>query len=525
MRIAALDRYINRTGKKHSRKHSRQTFLAASFHKALKTLKIQLPMAVVIAASDFLLHNAKDSSDATTIAVLALLCVQIYTAQTAGIRQGLLSAGLVVAYNNYVIVSSLPGSGLTLETLQRGAVISIAFPILAFVIGRLKERNDSLLLREKTARKKAEDSERQLRFMAESMPQKIFMAKPNGENEYINPQWEEYIGNHSSKKLHENWAKAVHPDDFQENMELWKHSLETGEPFQFEHRLKRNDGTYVWHITRAEALRNDNDEVVGWVGSSTDIEDIRKTRQLEASTAKLIKQRTQLMELNTAKDEFISLASHQLRTPATGVKQYINMALDGYGGTVPAKIRVFLEKANESNERQLSVINDLLQVAQMDAGKVVLRKEDVDINQLVADIIREQKSKFSSRDQDIMFKKSGAKLQVFVDETKIRMVIENIIDNASKYTPAGKNVTVRLTRSHGMAHIAIQDEGVGIAKDDIDKVFHKFIRLDNPMSTEVGGTGLGLYWVQKVVALHDGSISVTSKEGKGTTFMVSLPLS
>src|SRR5690606_30095626 len=109
------------------------------------------------------------------------------------------------------------------------------------------------------------------------------------------------------------------------------------------------------------------------------------------------------------------LASHQLRTPATGVKQYLNMALDGYGGDVPPKLRVFLDKANESNERQLSVINDLLQVAQMDAGKVVLRKEDVDVSRLISDIIREQKSKFHARNQTVSFKPSKAKLRVLAD--------------------------------------------------------------------------------------------------------------
>lgn len=522
MRTEVLRRNAKPRNKRHSNKHGLRTFLKTSFSTAARTLKTQLPMVVAIGASELLIRYTEDS---VTIIVLTLLSVLIVTAQTAGVRQGLISAALVVAYNNYVIISSSPGGGLTLETLRQGAIISVAFPVLAFTIGRLKERNDALLQREKTARKNAESSERQLRFMAESMPQKIFTAKPNGKIDYINPQWQEYIGNPPGQITSDNWMELIHPDDVHENEELWRHSLATGEPFQFEHRLRRNDGKYIWHITRAQALRDDNDAITGWVGSSTDIEDIRKTRQLEASTAKLIKQRTQLMELNTAKDEFISLASHQLRTPATGVKQYLNMALDGYGGEVPAKIRTFLEKANESNERQLSVINDLLQVAQMDAGRAVLRKEDVDVGKLISDIIREQKSKFSSRNQNVTFKKSGARLQVLADKTKIRMVIENIIDNASKYTPAGKNITVRLTHSHGMAHITVKDEGVGIAKEDIGKIFHKFIRLDNPMSTEVGGTGLGLYWVQKVVELHDGSITVTSKIGEGSTFLISLPLS
>src|SRR5690606_7662823 len=114
--------------------------------------------------------------------------------------------------------------------------------------------------------------ERQLRFMAESMPQKIFTSKPNGKTDYMNPQWKEYTGAGSDQITSDNWEDLVHPGDVHENAELWSRSLKTGEPFQFEHRLKRNDGTYVWHITRAHALRGENGEITGWVGSSTDIE-------------------------------------------------------------------------------------------------------------------------------------------------------------------------------------------------------------------------------------------------------------
>jgi PAS domain S-box-containing protein len=496
-------------------KKSKQTLL-------IQTVKTQFPMVLAIVLSDILLRFRAESG---SVVIIALLCAMIYVAQSKGIRQGLISAALVVLFDYYIIASTVEGPWLTPETLRRGAVIAFSFPLLAFVIGRLKERNDGLLRQERVARKYAEASERRLRFMAESMPQKIFTSDPNGKTEYFNPQWEEYMGNPPGLITSDNWSELIHPDDIHENAEHWQHSLDTGEPFQFEHRLKRNDGEYIWHITRANAVRDEEGQITGWIGSSTDIEDVRKTRRLEASTAKLIKQRTQLMELNTAKDEFISLASHQLRTPATGVKQYLNMALDGYGGKVPPRLRVFLEKANESNERQLAVINDLLQVAQMDAGKVVLRKEEVDVSKLIADIVREQRSKFSLRKQTVTFKKSKVKLRVHADATKLRMVIENVIDNASKYTPTGKKITIQVTQSRGMAHIAIKDEGVGIAAKDIKKVFQKFTRLDNPMSTEVGGTGLGLYWVQKVIELHDGSISVDSKVNNGSTFTISLPLS
>lgn len=482
---------------------------------------MQLLTLVSIIVSEILIYIGQVSQ---SYAVIILLCATVYTAYTSGVKQGLVSATLVVAYTYVVIIRATEGPWFNLDTLQRGAVMAITFPILAFVIGRLKERNDMLLQGEHSARRKAEESERQLRFMSDYMPQKVFTAKPNGEILYKNPPWGEYSGEPSKKAKALGWRTTVHPDDIDENNRLWKHALRTGEPFQFEHRLQRKDGRYVWHITRAHALRDETGKVALWIGSTTDIEDIKKRRQLEASEAKLIKQRQQLMELNMAKDEFISLASHQLRTPATGVKQYINMVLDGYAGEISPAVRAFLEKASNSNERQLEVIHDLLRVAQLDAGKVVLQKESVNASRLIADIINEQSSKFSSRNQTVSYIKPKSPIYVNADATKIRMVIENIIDNASKYTPNDKIITVRLVRSGTSAKISVKDEGVGIPKGDMDKVFEKFIRLSNPMSTEVGGTGIGLYWVKKVVELHGGDISVTSVVDKGSTFTVTLPL-
>lgn len=517
-----LRKYTGHKNTKQKRqKQGSKITLVARYSALLRTLNIQfLTIAAILLAELYMRYNSGSDS----IIVIALLGATIYTAHTTGVKQGLVSAALVVLYSYVLIMTRTDGPWLSFETLQRGAVIAIAFPFLAFVIGRLKERNDALLTREQTAREKAEASERQLRFMAESMPQKIFTIKPNGDPDYANPQWDEYTGGMAKQGTGNDWTALIHPDDVHENTELWQRSLETGEPFQFEHRLKRNDGKYIWHITRAHALRDETGAIMMWIGSTTDIEDVRKTRKLEANTAKLIKQRAQLMELNAAKDEFISLASHQLRTPATGVKQYVNMVLDGYAGKISPKLRTFLEKANDSNERQICVINDLLRVAQIDAGKVVLRKEEIDASRLVADIIHEQSAKFAARDQVVTFKKPKQKMKIRADATKLRMVIENVIDNASKYTPIGKSITVRLTRSRGMVQIAIKDEGVGIAPDDIKKVFQKFLRLDNAMSMEVGGTGLGLYWAQKVIELHDGSVSVASALDEGSTFTLSLPV-
>lgn len=458
-----------------------------------------------------------------SVIIMVLLATMLYTSAKSGLNSGLASAALIVMYNFYLLSSVMGVSYFSRETASSGGVIAIAFPLLAVVVGRMKERIDALLLNEQRARMKAQESANQLEFMAASMPQKIFTILPNGESDYVNPQWDQYMGNTENGKGETSWAEIVHPSDYDENDQQWKHSLETGEPFQYEHRLKRKDGKYRWHLTRATALRDKRGKITLWIGSSTDIEDVRRTKKLEADTARLTKQRTQLMELNNAKDEFISLASHQLRTPATGVKQYLNMAIDGLAGPISPEVTSILKKANDSNERQLKIINDLLQVAQVDAGKVILRKERINIGELIANIIHEQRSKFVKHKQKVVFEKPKKTLTVFADATKLRMVLENIIDNAGKYSHPGMTITIKATSSRGKVNIAIIDNGVGMPKKDIKRIFEKFVRLDNPLSKIVGGSGLGLYWGQKIIDLHGGEITVSSELNKGTTFTVSLP--
>jgi PAS domain S-box-containing protein len=239
---------------------------------------------------------------------------------------------------------------------------------------------------------------------------------------------------------------------------------------------------------------------------------------------KLERQRVKhYIDLNKAKDEFISLSSHQLRTPATGVKQYLGMVLEGMAGEVSEQQRTFLEKAYESNERQLTIVSDLLKVAQVDAGKVRLRQEMVDIAALLSDVIKEQQATYAMRKQNVTFTKPTIDAIAFVDSDKMRMVFENMIDNAGKYSDPGRTVKVAVSEEGDNLIVTIKDNGVGIAPDDLNKLFEKFNRIHNHLSNYVGGTGLGLYWAKKVVDLHGGIIKVASVIDEGSTFSVCLP--
>lgn len=249
-----------------------------------------------------------------------------------------------------------------------------------------------------------------------------------------------------------------------------------------------------------------------------------RRKSVERLTSSLREQKAYLLELNKAKDEFISVASHQLRTPATVVKQFLGMMMEGYCGDLTEAQKEFAEIAYESNERQIVIVNDLLRVAQVDAGKVILKQQEIDLDKLLRSILREQKAKFAERQQTLSYVNKFGPIVAPIDITHFRMALENIIDNASKYTELGENTTITLYKNDTSAIISVQDKGIGIAKDDIDKIFHKFTRIDNPMSVLVGGSGLGLYWCKKIIELHEGSISVASVVGKGTTFTIYVPI-
>jgi PAS domain S-box-containing protein len=286
----------------------------------------------------------------------------------------------------------------------------------------------------------------------------------------------------------------------------------------------RKDGTKFWANVIITSLYNTKGKLIGFAKVTRDLTERKKYEDgLRRTNALLTRQRKELQALNATKDEFISLASHQLRTPATGVKQYVGMVVEGFAGPLGQSQQELLQKAYESNERQLRIISDLLKVAQVDAGKIKPIKMPTDINELVASIINEQHDTYSARHQTIRYNKPKTKVQAKIDSNLMRMVLENIVNNASKYSHENTTVEVAVHQMDDCVKIEVKDEGVGIQSKDTSRLFQKFSRIDNDLSTQVGGSGLGLYWAKKIVDLHNGSITATPEPDKGTKFTVKLP--
>jgi signal transduction histidine kinase len=229
--------------------------------------------------------------------------------------------------------------------------------------------------------------------------------------------------------------------------------------------------------------------------------------------------------LESTKNEFLSLASHQLRTPATNVKQYVGMLLDGYIGDLTDKQQDALRIAYKNNESEIRIMNDLLDVAKLDLQRTHLHKQRINVVSVVKQVVKDYKQYADNHDQKLVLS-APDELMAAVDRTYFKSVIEKLIDNALKYSHDKTRITVkvRLDEPNDMFEIVVKDQGLGIQKHEASKLFMKFSRLTNEFSANTEGSGLGLYWVKQIVKLHGGSIKVASQEGRGSKFTVRAPL-
>jgi signal transduction histidine kinase len=242
------------------------------------------------------------------------------------------------------------------------------------------------------------------------------------------------------------------------------------------------------------------------------------------SSREFLLNRQRQLEVQSAKDDLLSLASHQLRTPATVVKQYVGMLLQGYGDKLTRKQTGMLQHAYDSNERQLQIINQLLYVARLDAGRIVLHKETIDIGKLLDQVCDEQNIEATQRKQKLIYKAPKHQLFAEVDPQYFHMVLENLINNAIKYTPNKGTVTVRARKLQDEVLVSITDTGIGIDEARQEIIFDKFTRLENELTSDTSGSGIGLYLTDQIVNLHGGRIEVTSRPGHGSRFTVHLPV-
>lgn len=247
--------------------------------------------------------------------------------------------------------------------------------------------------------------------------------------------------------------------------------------------------------------------------------------EVEGATKELKVANDKLRELDKLKDEFISVTSHDLRTPLTAIKSYLWLALHGKAGKLNEKMDFYLGRSYQSAERMLALISDLLDVSRIERGKIELHLEPADLLKVLEMVLDELQSKAIEGDIKLSLAMPKTPLpEVMLDQERFPEIITNLVGNALKFTPKKGKVTISTTLNKDKVEVSVTDNGVGIGKTDLPKLFSKFGRLDSSYQAiaTTGGTGLGLYITKNLVQLHGGQITVLSQLGKGTTFTFSL---
>lgn len=241
-------------------------------------------------------------------------------------------------------------------------------------------------------------------------------------------------------------------------------------------------------------------------------------KKVNDATEKLQKTNKKLREMDETKDEFISMASHQLRTPLTAVKGYMSMVLEGDAGKLTKQQESLLNQAFVSSQRMVYLIADLLNVSRLKTGKFIIDATPTDLSEVVEGEIAQLIETAKAKKIELNYNKPKEFSKLMLDETKIRQVIMNFADNAIYYTPNGGKVDIEVKEDKSNIYFTVKDNGLGVPKEDQPHLFTKFFRASNARKARPDGTGLGLFMAKKVVDAQNGTILFESQPGKGSTF-------
>jgi PAS domain S-box-containing protein len=353
-------------------------------------------------------------------------------------------------------------------------------------------------------------------FLADAMPQIVWTARPDGHRDYYNKRWLDYTGLSLAQSKDCSWGPVAHPDDLQPIIERWTRAVSTGEDFEFEFRLKRAcDDAYLWHLARAVPMRNDRGEIVQWVGTTTDIDESKRSKM----TLQEAKEAAETA--NRAKSEFLANMSHEIRTPMNSIIGMTELALET---DIGIEQREYLDMVKVSGKVLLAVVNDILDFSKIEAGKLELEAICFNLRDCVRTVLKPL---------TIRAKKKGLELRTDIsndvqehligDSMRLGQILLNLTDNALKFTARG-SVVVQVTAAEASVageqclHFSVKDTGIGIPPEKQELIFEGFAQVDGSTTRNYGGTGLGLAIASRLVEKMRGKIWIISTLGLGTTF-------
>lgn len=349
-------------------------------------------------------------------------------------------------------------------------------------------------------RKAKQEADKTFRLLADAMPQKMWTADEQGNVNYLNQQWYDFTHKTFDELKGIGWEKIIHPDDWSQNKNTWKHSILTGDDFELEHRFLCFDGIYRWHLSRGHAQKDDVGKVIVWIGTHTDIQEQKMKQQ--------------------QKDEFISIASHEMKTPLTTAKAYLQLlelSLNDENSTA----YLYAKKANQSVGRLNDLITELLDVSKIQNGKLNYNVTSFNFDEMIDHTI--ESIQYSSTEHAIV-KTGEVRQEVVGDKERLQQVVINLLNNAIKYSPGETEVFIQIALQDGELKVTVKDNGIGISKQHLSKIFDRYYRIEEH-AIQFQGLGIGLFIASEIIHRHNGEIWAESELGKGSTFSFSLPIS
>jgi PAS domain S-box-containing protein len=383
---------------------------------------------------------------------------------------------------------------------------------LSVIRSRLSDRNRQYTVRDLLD--SLDERGKEFRILADSMPQMVFTADRCGRLEYLNQRASEYLGVGSADVKRLPWTDVIHPDEAAHAQEEWVRSITAGLHFQYELRVRDvRTSKYHWHLARALPIRDEDGVITRWFGTGTDI------HQQKLAEQKLNAALERAAAAGAAKSEFVANMSHEIRTPMTSILGYAELLEQKEQD--PEKLH-FLSIIRQNGAFLLEIINDILDLSKIEAGKLEITPERFELAPFVHEI--HSLMQVRAAETGVRF---GVEFEGPVPETlrsdpkRLRQVLVNLVGNALKFTRSG-SVRLVVRRDNSQVAFDVIDTGIGMTEEQVAQLFQPFHQADASVTRRFGGTGLGLAISQRLAAMLGGDISVVSEPGVGSTFTLKL---
>jgi PAS domain S-box-containing protein len=371
-----------------------------------------------------------------------------------------------------------------------------------------------ILAVEETKRESAESashqSEDRYRSLVLASSQVVWSTNATGDVIEDLPTWRTFTGQTREEMMGRGWARKLHPDDIQRVSAVWERSLATGTPHEVEFRVLAADDTYRNVLGRAVPVLQRDGSIREWVGALTDITEKKKAER-------------EMLEANQRKDEFLAMLAHELRNPLAPIRNAVEIIRSTKGE------RGRIDWACDVMERQIHhmsrLLDDLLDVARITYGQIELYRQPTDLATLVRRSLEAMRSVIEKKNLRIITDFVRGPVSIHVDVTRMEQVVTNLLNNAAKFTPPGGCIWVTVDRERDLAVLRVKDNGRGITRELLPKIFDLFVQADRSLARSEGGLGIGLTLVHNLVRMHSGEVFARSEgPNLGSEFIVRLPI-